>query len=79
MKKDLAVEQKYVEADCPVLSVGVLDYAMIRWMPRLQGYLHFLKDFQGQREANIGESSVGQPAMSWEELISEQEHYMLGK
>jgi hypothetical protein len=48
-------------------------------MPRLQGYLHFLKDFQGQREANIGESSVGQPAMSWEELISEQEHYMLGK
>lgn len=44
-----------------------------------QGYLHFLKDFQGQREANIPESSFRQSAMSWEESISEQMNYMMGK
>jgi hypothetical protein len=38
-----------------------------------------LKDVDGQRDANIRESAVGQPATSWKELISEQMNYMLGK
>lgn len=55
-------------------------YYTMQWMDavfNLQVYLHFLKDLQGQREGDIRESSIGQPAVSWKELIPEQMNYII--